>query len=116
LGDIVRCSSTFTDTGGVKADPTTVDFVYTTPAGVDTVNTRSSTEALVDSISRTTAGVYFRDVATTSSGTYWYRFSSTGTITTSAEWNFRPVNYKCLGVYRDIPCCVVLLSTGRMVS
>ena len=90
VGDIVRTSSTFTDTGGVRADPTTVNYVLTTPDGTDIENTRTSTEALVDTISRTTIGVYFRDVTVgTSSGPYWYRFSSTGAITTSAEANFR---------------------------
>ena len=88
--DVVRTSSTFTDTGGTRADPTTVHYVLTTPDGTDIENTRTSTEALVDSISRTTDGVYFRDVTIgTSSGPYWYRFSSTGVITTSAEANFR---------------------------
>jgi hypothetical protein len=90
IGDVVRCSSTFTDTGGVKQDPTTVDFVYTTPAGVDTVNTRTgATPGEVDSITRASSGTFFRDVTCTATGPYWYRFSSTGTITTSAEWNFR---------------------------
>ena len=89
-GDIVRTSSTFTDTGGTKADPTTVHYVLTTPDGTDIENTRTSTEALVDTISRTTDGVYFRDVTIgTSSGPYWYRFSSTGIITSAAEANFR---------------------------
>ncbi len=90
VGDIVRTSSTFTDTGGTKADPTTVHYVLTTPDGTDIENTRTSTEALVDTISRTTDGVYFRDVTIgTSSGPYWYRFSSTGIITSAAEANFR---------------------------
>jgi hypothetical protein len=90
IGDIVRCSSTFTSTAAVNADPTTVDFVYTTPAGVDSVNQRSATTTgLTDSIYRVSTGVYYRDITTTASGSYWYRFSSTGTITTSAEWSFR---------------------------
>ncbi len=90
VGDIVRTSSTFTDTGGTKADPTTVHYVLTTPDGTDIENTRTSTEALVDSIGRSTDGVYFRDVTLgSSSGTHWYRFSSTGVITSAAEANFR---------------------------
>ncbi len=88
--DIVRTSSTFTDTGGTKADPTTVNFVLTNPDGTDTVNTRTSTNTgLVDSIHRVSTGVYFRDVTVgSSSGPHWYRFSSTGVITTGAEANF----------------------------
>ena len=91
VGDMVRMSSTFTDTGGVKADPTTVTFVYTTPDGTDLVNTRTSTSTgLVDSIHRLSTGVYFRDaVIGSSSGAYWYRYSSTGTVTAMDEATFR---------------------------
>ena len=88
--DIVRCSSTFLSTGGTKADPTTVNFVLTNPDGTDTVNIRTSTETgLVDSIHRVSTGVYFRDVTVgSSSGPHWYRFSSTGVVTSGAEANF----------------------------
>lgn len=90
IGDVVRVSSTFTDTGGNKADPTSVSFVYTTPDGTDTVNSRTATSTgLSDSIYRVSTGVYYRDITTTSSGPYWYRFSSTGSVTTMAEWSFR---------------------------
>jgi len=90
-GDIVRMSSTFTDTGGIKADPTTVDFVFTTPDGSDTVNTRTSTATgAVDTINRLSTGVYFRDlVIGSSSGAYHYRYSSTGNITAMDEATFR---------------------------
>lgn len=62
---------------------------YTTPAGSDNVNQITSTSTLENTIHRTTAGVYFRDVVTTASGPYWYRYSSTGNITTAAENSFR---------------------------
>ena len=90
VGDIVRCKSTFQSTAGINADPSSVDFVYTTPGGVDSVNQRSATTTgLSDTIYRVSTGVFYRDVTATASGPYWYRFSSTGNITTSAEWNFR---------------------------
>ena len=88
--DIVRCSSTFTDTGGTRADPTTVNFVLTSPDGTDTVNTRAgATVGTVDSITRVSSGVYHRDVTVgSSSGAHWYRYSSTGVVTSLAEANF----------------------------
>ncbi len=91
IGDVVRCSSTFTDTGGNKADPTTVHFVHTTPDQTDTVNTRTSTSTgLVDTIYKVATGVYYRDITIgSSSGAYWYRFSSTGLITAADEAVFR---------------------------
>ena len=90
-GDIVRMSSTFTTTGGVKADPTTVTFVYTTPDGTDSVVTRSGTSTgSTGNIFRSTDGVYFTDaVIGSSSGPYWYRYSSTGVITAMDEATFR---------------------------
>ena len=90
IGDIVRVSSTFLSTGGTKTDPTTVRLVKTTPAGVDTVFSRAgATTGTVDSITRTTAaGIYFSDITTTASGPYWYRYSSTGVVTSLAEANF----------------------------
>ncbi len=89
-GDIVRTSSTFTDTGGTNTDPSTVHFVLTSPDGTDTVNTRTgATTGTVDSITRVSSGVYFRDVTIgSSSGPHWYRFNSTGNITAAAEANF----------------------------
>ncbi len=88
--DIVRCSSTFLSTGSTKADPTTVNFVLTNPDGTDTVNTRlGATTGTVDLITRVSAGVYFRDVTIgSSSGAHWYRYSSTGVVTSGAEANF----------------------------
>ncbi len=89
IGDIVRTSSTFTDTGGVKADPTAVHWVYTTPDGTDVLASRTGTSTAQNGITRTTVGNYYGDITTTASGPYHYRFSSTGSITTSAEWVFR---------------------------
>ncbi len=90
-GDITRISSTFTDTGGSKADPGGVTFVFTTPDGIDTVNTRTATSTgLSDSIYRVSTGVYYRDITIgSSSGRYIYRFSSTGNITAMDEGFFR---------------------------
>ena len=90
-GDTVRMSSTFTDTGGTKTDPTQTKFVYTTPDGTDTVVTRSGTATgSTGNIMRSTDGVYFKDsVIGSSSGAYWYRYSSTGNITAMDEATFR---------------------------
>ena len=93
IGDIVRTSSTFSDTGGTNTDPSTVHYVVTTPAGVDSVHTRAGADVgTVDTVVRVSSGVYFRDVTATASGTYWYRYNSTGNITSAAEANFRVRN------------------------
>lgn len=90
IGDIIRVSSTFTDTGGSKADPGGVTFVFTAPDGTDTVaGPRTGTSTASLGIGRSTVGIYSYDIAPSSSGPHWYRFSSTGNITAMAEANFR---------------------------
>ena len=89
IGDIIRTSSTFTDTGGTNDDPSTVHFVYTTPDGTDNVFSRTgATTGTSDTVVRASSGVYTRDILATASGTYWYRYNSTGNITAAAEANF----------------------------
>lgn len=88
IGDMVRLGATFT-TGGVATDPTTVSLSVK-PAG-STVT--SYTWALAE-ITRTGAGVFFKDVPiVTYSGTWNYRWVGTGVISTAEEGSFivRPI-------------------------
>lgn len=87
VGDIVRVTGTFTDTGGVVGDPTTVHFLYDSPTSVaPTTATRTSTSTgLVGGIYRLTTGVYYYDVASTGNGLYETRFTSTGSLAASGE-------------------------------
>lgn len=89
-GDIVRMIGTFTDTGGTKGDPTTVNFALTTPdsTALTTGNSFTRTGATtgtVDSITRESSGVFFFDKLTTSKGLYEWRYTSTGTLAASGE-------------------------------
>ena len=81
----------FTDTGGSSAAPTTVKFVLTTPDGTDTVATRagSTSTGSSNSINQVSSGTYTYDHTASASGPYWYRFSSTGNITSADEDVFR---------------------------
>jgi len=87
IGDLVRVTGTFTDTGGTVADPTTVTFLYDTPnSTAPTIATRTSTAAgAVNGITKASTGVYYYDVPTTGRGLYETRFTSTGTLTASEE-------------------------------
>ena len=90
IGDIVRISGVFTDTGGTRKDPTQTKFVYTNPAGVDVVRTRSGTATgTSNGITLISSGNYISLVTCTASGPYHYRFSSTGVVTTADEGVFR---------------------------
>ena len=86
IGDIVRAIGTFTDTGGTVGDPTTVNFLIDTPTSVaPTTFTRTSTEAVVGSITKESTGVYFHEFNATGQGEYQWRFTSTGTLQASGE-------------------------------
>ncbi len=95
VGDIVRIGSTFTDTGGTKADPTTVYFHYDTPTSTapSTFSHATTATGSAGNINRTTDGVYFFLITTTGPGLYESRFFSTGVITAAAEtwFSVRPL-------------------------
>lgn len=84
LGDVVRITSTFTDTGGTRADPTTVYFAYETPDGTAYSTSYSGAGIIVQATTPST-GVYYVDLTTTGRGLYEYRFTSTGVVTASGE-------------------------------
>ena len=79
LGDVVRLTATFTDTGGSYADPTKVTFTYGDPAGSWTTDTSTG------SVLNPSTGVYTLDIYPDSPGVWSYKVNSTGTIQTAAE-------------------------------
>jgi hypothetical protein len=87
IGDVVRVTGLFTDTGGVAGDPSTVRFLYDTPTSTAaTIHTRTSTAiGAVDQIVKASTGVYYFDLPTTGRGLYETRFTSTGALQASGE-------------------------------
>lgn len=85
VGDLVRCYGVFTDQDSVALDPTNVFFSYKNPAGTITTLTYGVDAALVKS----GVGNYYVDItvpsALTATGTWYYRFYSTGTGQTANE-------------------------------
>ena len=88
IGDILRTTARFTTSTGSTAtkDPTTVKFRKSTPAGIVSSVTYSTSQT---TIVKDTTGVYYSNITSTSSGVYWYRWTSTGNITTSQEGSFQ---------------------------
>ena len=84
LGDLVRCTGTFTDENGDAHDPTTVLFSVKNPAGTTTTYTYGVDAALV----KDSTGVYHVDVDASAVGWYYYRFYSTGSGQASEEEKF----------------------------
>jgi len=79
IGDVIRVASTFTDTGGVKQDPTQVTYNTADPAGTVSTFTRvGATTGTVDSIVRGSSGAFYYDWLATSSGVHTYKVTSTG--------------------------------------
>ena len=94
IGDVVRVTGTFTDTGGTVGDPTTCNFLFDTPTSTaPTTATRTSTAAGdVGGITKASTGVYYYDITSTGRGLYETRFTSTGTLAASGEswFSIRP--------------------------
>ena len=87
IGDVVRITGTFTDTGGSPGDPTVVHFAYDTPTSTaPTTATRpGASTGEVNGIVRSSSGVYYYDITTTGRGLYETRFTSTGVLQASGE-------------------------------
>ncbi len=87
IGHLVTVTGTFTDTGGVVGDPTSVSMLYDSPTSTaPTILTRTSTSTgAVGLITKLSTGVYTAQIATTGRGKYEWRYTSTGVLTVSEE-------------------------------
>lgn len=84
VGDLVRCTGTFTDADGTATDPDTVVFKVKDPSA----NTTSYTYDTDAEVIKSATGVYYVDVDLDEAGTWWYRFEATGAGQSAAEDNF----------------------------
>jgi len=81
-GNLVRVTGTFKNSAGTLIDPTVVNFAYYVAGAAPTVLVYGTDAGLVKS----STGIYYVDVSLTSSGTWYYRFYSTGTGQAAEEW------------------------------
>lgn len=84
-GDLVRCSAAFATSAGTATNPSVVRCQVTDPAGTTTTYTYGTDAALV----RASTGNYYVDVDANRSGTWRYRFYSTGTGQAADEGAFK---------------------------
>jgi hypothetical protein len=73
-GDSIRCSGEFRNTAGELADPATVRFKFTTPAGVTTTYVHGVDAQLV----KDATGMYHVDLAGTTATDWYYQMEGTG--------------------------------------
>lgn len=78
----VRVSCTFT-VNAVNTDPSTVTLKVKTPAGVTSAYTYALSQ-----VTRSAAGVYYKDIETTEAGLWRYRWEGTGTCQATDEAAF----------------------------
>ena len=81
VGDVVRLSTTYTN-NGTPTDPTTVTLRIKANGSLSVLVFGSS------GIVKDSTGVYHYDYTTSASGTVYYRWEGTGTVTAAAESNF----------------------------
>lgn len=79
-GDVVRVQGTFTDSSGNAADPATVNIWIKAPSSTVFVSTAPQNPAV---------GTYYYDYEIASTGQYYYRIFSDGSLQNSEEGMFR---------------------------
>lgn len=79
VGQQVRLTVTFT-VSAAATDPTTVTLKVKDPAGTITTYTYAGS-----TITKSGTGVYYKDLALSSSGTWYYGFTGTGTCAAASE-------------------------------
>lgn len=83
-GALVRVTGTFKTNAGALLDPTAVRFAYQIDEGATTTLLYGTDTAVV----RDSVGVYHFDIDAAASGSYFYRWYSTGTGQAAAEDHF----------------------------
>lgn len=84
IGDQVRLSACFTDSGGAAIDPTVIAVHYSSPAGMLTIITYDGLNSLV----RADIGEYYIDLVPSVAGIWSYRWESSGAATAAGEGVF----------------------------
>ena len=84
IGDLVRCSVTFTNAAGTPTDPTAIIGEFQDPSGNETSYTHGVDVELV----KDDTGDFHFDVVIDESGYWFYRFAGTGTVVAAAECFF----------------------------
>lgn len=83
IGDQVRLTSNLTNLSGTLTDPTTVTLRVRKPDGVATDYTYAG-----GAVTKSSTGVYYRDVDIDQAGEWNYRWSGTGTLVVAEEGQF----------------------------
>ena len=74
-GDAVTLTATFKDSSGALADPTDVTLEVQDPNGTITTYTYS-----LSTITKSSTGIYTRNVSLTDNGTWEYEWQGTGAV------------------------------------
>lgn len=81
LGQQIRLMATFKNSAGTAADPTGVVLKYRDPV-TSTVTTKTYG---VDSVVKSSTGIYYFDLTLSNPGEWWYRWEGSGAIIATDE-------------------------------
>jgi hypothetical protein len=73
--ELATLTNTFKNSAGIATDPTTISLTITTPAQVATTYTYAAAQ-----ITKTSTGVYTKDIACTEDGEWTYEWTGTGAV------------------------------------
>ena len=85
IGDLIRETGTFKNASSANTDPTKVFLDIQKPDGAISYSTYS---AGTTAITKSAAGIYYKDIPCTGQGLYEFRWHSTGTVHTAQEGYF----------------------------
>jgi len=81
--DSVRVQATFS-VDSVNTDPSTITLKVKNPAGTTSTYTYAG-----GTITRSAAGIYYKDITIDDDGMWYYRFEGTGAVVAASEHSFK---------------------------
>lgn len=75
IGDLIKLTATFKNSGGTPTDPTTITLRVTDPVATTSVYTYALAQ-----VTKESAGVYSKSITPASSGYWHYRWEGTGAV------------------------------------
>jgi len=82
IGDTIRLRATFT-ISGAATDPTTITLKVKNNSGTTSTYTYAG-----GTVSKTSTGIYYKDISLTNDGVWYYRFEGTGAVAAASEGQF----------------------------
>ena len=89
-GDLLRLTGTFNNASGTATDPTAVTLKVKAPGTALATYTYALSQ-----VTKSTTGVYYKDISLATVGTWFYRWEGTGAVESATEGVVRGAGVAC---------------------